>query len=119
MTKPKDPFDEFTGVSNVPLLFTANGTVQFKNALQYEFINLSNVPVLINGILFLDRYFGGSPPPALPTIIAGACYRWAPLMKAGERDTSQYSFTFLDNYYTDVSAYKRLYIVRKMHSPGN
>lgn len=119
MTKPKQPFDEFVGISNVPRLFTGNNTVQFKNVLQYEFINLSNVPVIINGQIFLDRYFSGSPPPAIPTIISGAAYRWAPLMKAGERDTSQYSFVFQDKWYGNVTVYRRLYVVTKLYSPGN
>jgi hypothetical protein len=107
--------DNYIGVAYpTGIIFGSNGQVADENALQYEFVNLSNVPVVINGV-FLDRYYTGSP--TSPTIIAGAFNRWAPLMKSGERDTTLYIFNFQDTYYPAITPNHRLMVMKKLYYP--
>lgn len=95
------------------VLMTDGGFVNYENVMQYEFYNLSNVPVLING-MFLDRYFAGSP--TTPTYL-NTRYFWIPKMLANETDTSNYSVQFLDNFYNGIKAVHKLYIMKKLFAP--
>lgn len=113
----EDPFIDYEGVTSlVQLVETSNTTISFDKVLDYEFINLSNVPVLLSNGVFLDRYYTGAI--ASPTIIAGSFNRWKPLLKANERDTGQYSASFLDTFYAAVTPVRRLYVIKKIYKPA-
>ena len=88
----------------------SNNMIQRDNCIQYEFINLGNVPVVINGV-FLDRYYSGTP--TAPTVISGSFNKWAPMMKKDEVDLTQYNYTFQPKYYPGVTAYPRLIVIVK------
>jgi hypothetical protein len=110
---PFDTYHEF-GYPNA-IIVTFNEQIADENVWQYEFVNLSNVPVTVNG-MFLDRYFSGANPLA-PTVIAGSNNRWAPVMLAGERDTTSYAIIFQDTYYPGAVPYHKLIVMKKQLQP--
>jgi hypothetical protein len=99
------------------LSVSQNGTVSDENAYSYEFVNLSNIPVLVNNI-WLDRYYSGSV--GSPTVIAGSFHRYAPPVNSGERDTTSYQVIFITDYYA-VTPNPRLLVIKKLYvtRPGN
>lgn len=97
------------------IFISQNTVIADENVFQYQFVNLSNVPVTING-MWLDRYFSGNH--EAPTVISGAFNIWEPPMQAGEEDTSSYQIAFQDTYYASVVApIHRLFVAKKQYAP--
>src|SRR5271157_618587 len=93
----EDPLKTHAGITSRALPFSSDGSISYQGGvIAYEFHNLSNTPVVVNG-MFLDRYFSGTL--ANPTVIGGNGYKWVPQRKAGERDTGFYDFKFQRGYY--------------------
>lgn len=96
---------------------SANGEIADENVYGYQFVNLSNCPVYING-MFLDRYFSGAS--TTRTVIAGSNNTWTPPIIAGERDTTLYRIQFAPTFYPGTSAaqlYQQLIVMKKQYGP--
>jgi hypothetical protein len=111
---------EYTGVGYPnAILITKNQNVADENCYQYEFRNLSNCVVQINGLPLLPSHAEGSIPGVVKNVVSnGALAIWAPLMKAGERDTTSYQIFFDDSTVEgNVSPIHRLYVLKKQIVP--
>jgi hypothetical protein len=99
------------------VVYGQNGIVADENCYQYEFRNMGNCPVTVNGV-FLDRYFSGIV--TAPTVIGGNGNTWVPQMKSGERDTTSYSFQFHPTFYpgtNPVQLVQSLVVIKKLYVP--